>query len=403
MCKFRIGCIIILCVSMNFATANILNVPARLILSHVQLLQELKARVTAPFNHRKKLAARKATSQGPTQAYLSLPAMKENVERNYGGYLSRSDIKAIVAKIKKREQELCNDYYVFYHGQEFKFRILQDILKTLLHILHIQAHSKHFVYMRIPEHDFALIHPETFITTNYTNDNVTDHENHIRKRLLAVNLSLFGSSGYAELECTFNFFVKSCNIAPPRFTKTLEEFFEGYGFPSSFIEELHKLYEKYKTFEGNLIQIFIPKGKIDECAYLSLPFGRPYNEPIVDNLFDQKKKRHSSMGAILDKYYRLPQSMPNLDRLQGRLIISNETLLNPNYGIQMYRYTTMHKDTKKRYKAELQKILEKLVHQFIENGHYAFGFANPFKQLLLQLGKAQNSSKTLPISSKKVS
>ena len=70
--------------------------------------------------------------------------------------------------------------------------------------------------------------------------------------------------------------------------------------------------------EGNLLQIFIPKNKVDQCVYLARAFGTPYESVIAPAAYDYAKKRHTRIGPVLEKYINNPASIVDLDRLQGR-------------------------------------------------------------------------------------
>ena len=360
-----------------------LEIAPAVVFKHMRVIAQLKERFASKIK-KPSLYTPSTTQRGPTQAYLSLPNLKEAVDTAFSHATKRPEIAAIVKKVQDREQEFKDDYYVFYHGQLFEFRILQDIVKTLLQIVHLQGKNKHFVYLRVPTEFYTALTPET-VAKKFENG-ATDSNGDLQKRLVSVNLSLFGNSYYTFGECTFDFFIRSSNIFPPPIKDEIHNFFSSYGFPLEFVNQVAELYNKYKTPEGNLIQIFIPKNKVDACAYLCKPFGRPYDQAIVHEHFNFEKQLHTKLGPVLEKYSNSPASISDLDGLQARLIITNDTLLNPNYGITMFRYSTMSKAKKQAYKAELKAIVEKLIITFINNNTF-LGKNHPFEKLIRFIAK----------------
>ena len=188
-----------------------------------------------------------------------------------------------------------------------------------------------------------------------------------QKILVSVNLSLFGNTTYRnDGMCSFNFFLYSSNIEAPPFERLAEQFLKEHGFTTALMAELVNLIKKYKTAEGNLLQIFVPKAKVDDCAYICYGWGIPCDNVLDKACWDPVKKRHTRIRPILDRYCSNPNSLPNIDRLQARLVMTSSTFLNPDSGIKIFRYTTLSKERKKQYKAELRAIIEKVVINAIE-------------------------------------
>ena len=312
----------------------------------------------------------------PTTAYLSIPDLKTNAYTIFGiDY--HPERKAIVEKVISREKEHDAQYYPFYHGQKFEFRLLQDTVKTLLELVQLRDSIKSFAFLRLPhEKKFTPVAANAFLNQLKATYGLAwnDMQHGLQERLLSVNLSLFGSTSHiCSGECTFNFFLYSTSYLAPAIKELLQNFFNHYAFSTdSFINQLVALYEKYRTSEGNLLQIFIPKNKVDECAYLSHAYGKPYEDAIVKDCFDKKLKRHIRIAPILEKYKTNPQSIPHLDSLQARLVMCSDTFLNPDSGIKIFRYTTMSKDIKKQYKAELKAIVQQVLIDYIEKQKLLF-------------------------------
>ena len=56
-----------------------------------------------------------------------------------------------------------------------------------------------------------------------------------------------------------------------------------------------------------------------------------------------------------------PEKIPYLDYLQGRLLVTNNILLNPESGVRIYRYYNIDPKYEALYKAQLKNILDKMV------------------------------------------
>ena len=400
--------LIALCLCLVMATGNTpfakaSEITPAVVYNHMQVIGQLKERFAS--SSKKYCVFKPSTTEcGPTQAHLSLPKIKDAVDRAYGHAhaLERPEVAQIVKKVQDREQEFKDDYYVFYHGQFFEFRVLQDIVKTVLQLLHLQGKNKHFVYLRMPTEFYTPLTPKT--VAEEFKSGADDHSQDLQKRLISVNLSLFGNINLQFIECTFNFFILSYNCHRLSIKDEIHTFFSLQGLPVEFVNQVIELCEKFKTREGNLIQIFIPKNKVDTCAYLCKPLGHPYDQPIVPAHFDSAKQMHTKFGPVLEEYCNNPARVENLDALQARLIIANDTLLNPNSGIKIYRYGTMSKAHKRAYKTELKAIVEKLIVNCIENK--MGGQSRPFEKLVRFIEKStahSSAAKSAPVVDQKIS
>ena len=298
-----------------------------------------------------------------TESYLSNPTYQA-IAFSVFQINEKENLAKLVDTAIKREKDHVQDYYVFYHGQKFEFRVLQDIIALLTDTLRLKRKVKHFVYLRGPEKNkYPTISAQNYVDSLYKTIGPGWHDlmASTQKILVSVNLSLFGNTTYRNKGmCSFNFFLYSSNIEAPPFEKLAGQFLKEHGFTTGLMAELVSLIKKYKTVEGNLLQIFVPKAKVDDCAYICYGKGIPCDNILDEACWDPVKKRHTRIRPILDRYCSNPHSLPNLDRLQARLVMTSSTFLNPDSGIKIFRYTTLSKEHKKQYKAELRAIIEKV-------------------------------------------
>ena len=204
------------------------------------------------------------------------------------------------------------------------------------------------IYARLEERGLPLL--EWMRDLDYNVDYLPD----LRPRMIAVNLGLFSgcvnnsaSSGlYASKdECTplywfapnLGYHRKVKNEALRR--EMLEPILRQRGIPLSEIDELEALYRALQPEDDQLLfQIFVPRRLvwneqqkeeplIDSIFYLSHKVGRPayYLGPVRPS-------------ELLEDYRNDVSQIPGFLQLQGRLVFTQEGLLNPYSGIRMRTY-----------------------------------------------------------------
>ena len=83
-----------------------------------------------------KLLVHNKNNNTQIRAYLSISKLKTKIEKKWTK--EKKDCAPIIDRVMIREQQYQDTHYVFYHGQEGRFRILQDIIKELYSVLHIK-------------------------------------------------------------------------------------------------------------------------------------------------------------------------------------------------------------------------------------------------------------------------
>jgi len=334
------------------------------LLNRAKLIQDIKTQFipapNLPYNN---------DLMGATARYLSDENRRQKIIDTFNtsrgpGLTGNIELETLAAKVMQREQMHVDDYYVFYHGQMFEFRVLQDTIEILTQLLNLKARLKHFFYLRGPENtNYPIISAQDYIELlNNKHGRWTDHIPDIQKILVSVNLSLFGNTEYAYLgECSFYFFIHSSNVFAPFLGFMLETFFKEHGFSDIHTQKLVDIAYKYKSKEGILLQIFIPKKIVDECAYLCHAGGVPYNTRLISEGWDEQKQRYTRIAPILDAYQNNPALLGTIDHLQARLVMTSDTFLNPDSGIKMYRYGSLTKEAKRKYKAEIRAVLDQVI------------------------------------------
>lgn len=342
------------------------------VLAHIQVLQELKQRIeraAKPVQNQK-------TDRIPTYAHVKA-VEAGGLDAGWGSYYKSriiDDQKSqpeIVRKAIEREKELCSDYYVFYHGQNQVFRAFQDFLKELYTLVSIHAPLHEFEFLRMWHKAEKTFDTQEFIdkeegwhpgTVSWN-----DHRSDLVKNMLCVNLSLLG--GFTG-ERTFDYFTGGCSISLSSIDGIMNELFNDFGFDKKYLSQIDTINKSFVTPTGNLMQIFIPKNKVDDYVYLSQPFGTPHRQKIVDDVFDDKKKRHTKISPILDAYYKGADPITIFDPLQARILLSQDCMLNPESGVKIFRYTKATDQEIQKYKDQVKAVAQRVFADAIEKGTF---------------------------------
>jgi hypothetical protein len=322
-------------------------------LKHVKVMQELKQRMSGVAK-KKDMYAIDNAKLTPTKAYFNaMNVSKSKEELRYKKSMVENIEKypEIFVKVLSREEEFCESHEVFYHAQLNNFNIVRDLLKEIYAKCELMHIGKDFQFLR------NWIHaPEFTVSDLFTNyRNIDDHEPEISRILLSVNLSLFGNAGSCGEE-TFGYFKDNHSFRRPSIAGLLEEIFNYFGFNCTYLERLLELNAKLKTNEGVLLQIFIPKEKVNDYAYLSSAGGMHH-------------ELRPTLSAVIEQYKKDPKVLGNFDSLQARILLSKDCMLNPKSGVKIFRYTMASKENKREYKKQLKAIVDSMFAELINNGN----------------------------------
>lgn len=326
------------------------------------------------------------------EAQLSIPWIYKKVEKKY----NISNFRNLINQMNKTARANMKTSYDFYHAQTSDFRIIQDTYKKLYEILAIKAQIKNFTFLRFRDPIFEKYdNIGDLLKDELRNKGLIDDNNkEVRTNILSVNLSPFGNVGTPG-EATFYYFLHGVSHMDPSWL--LEDFFNKVGLGNKYLDDFRELGKSIQTKEGSLFQIFIPKKKVDQICYLAWRHGVPYDTKIIKDLFggifakndtvteelqainkayeagikvfsrylDRLIKKINEgkfrISKILDTYRTDPRKINDLNTIQGRLLLSNNMLLNPDSGITIYRYTTIPENKMIEYEKELSKLIDKIV------------------------------------------
>ena len=289
-----------------------------------------------------------------TLASLQVKPVRETLERYYQSSFDR--YKPLIFQMIGRELEHEKTHYVFYHAHANGLRVVHDAIGALR-----TMKRDDFVCFREKSLIDSHAHVNGFIESyERTQNKWYDHTPYLSKHMLSTNISLFNNLDLPG-ESTFGYFVGNHSATNPHIAKLLKAVCNAHGHTDANISTLANLEQDLNQEpEGTLVQVFIPKALVDSCAYISQPFGAPVREIIEPDCYAHGKARHTHITPILDKYQDAPTSIVNSNRLQARLLLSPETMLNEKSDIRMYRYNMLSADQEKWYRSKFNAAIERL-------------------------------------------
>ncbi len=298
------------------------------------------------------------THLSQTDAYFSLPlTYPSHWVEAYTKY------QPLMDTIIYKERELAESHYVFYHGQQGIYRLVQDITTELLRLDSSDSFSD-FCYIRSPNNFFAeKIDLEQFIQeteVRFPYGLWDNYQPDLARRLLSVNFSLFANQDIPG-SATFEYFLNSESCTDYSVELLLKDFFNDHGFNVKYIPELVETYKIIKQPEGNLLQIFIPQDQVDTYAYICQRKGTPYRTQILAECYNWDKNRHIAIAPLLKAYKNNPETCTNIIKWQARLFITSNGLLNPHSGIKIYSYSTAPEKALKNYTSKIQELAKKII------------------------------------------
>jgi hypothetical protein len=308
-----------------------------------------------------------------TESYLSIPVLRESVIKVYRNALTK--YPKLIQRIMNQERKFNKDYDVFYHGQKRDFIIFYDVIKEIQNWFNQVPNTPEFEYIRFPEGQNRKL--SEYIVLG---ELINDHDPKIGATLLPVNVSLFGNSS-GLLEASFYYFLRSDSVNPP--ANLLTTMFTQLGLNTKYIPEILDLLNLIESQTGNLLQIFIPRGKVNEYVYPCVDFGKPLNTkhaehvtefPIriacptaawynIFNKYTAHDLKTIDMATYLNFYRNHPEAInpQALDKIQARINITEDFLLNSKSGVKIFRYTTVHPDKLLEYQQKLRIIIKEVM------------------------------------------
>lgn len=219
----------------------------------------------APLNGAPARPARSISDQ-QAEAYGRLRDQVIDAEREYGA----------------------RDYCVFYHAQDPRMRIAQDVYRKAYEKFHKAAVPDDFHFLRFPtpkNDPFTRWKDATAFLVDKIQETgmIDDNDAGTKLHIISANLTLFGSLAHAGEE-TFHYFQIGKGQTPLDPTWLIQGFLDGFGYEGSLASAFVRLNDLIDTVEGSLFQILVPTAIVDKIAYLAHPHGIPFDDELLDDI-----------------------------------------------------------------------------------------------------------------------
>ncbi|WP_406214963.1 DUF4157 domain-containing protein [Streptomyces decoyicus] len=197
--------------------------------------------------------------------------------------------KRIQQEVIAKEEENGADHYPFFHAQDPRIRVAQDIYKRVYSHHHGEEVPEDFHFLRYPgpeDADYSQYGniAEFFETDMKQHGLIDDNIVPTKSSIISANLSLHGGLNHPGEE-TFHYFQIGKGQTEINVASFIEDFLTKFGLDASGVAEIYKEAEALNdTAEGSLFQIFVPKHLADDVAYLAHPHGLPHDDELLDDL-----------------------------------------------------------------------------------------------------------------------
>ena len=198
------------------------------------------------------------------------------------------------------EQRLAKTHHAFFHAQDPRLRVAQDLYKRVFERHHGLRLPKDFHFLRFPgprDKDYRKFrNVRQFFETDMAahgmiDDNITPTKSHI----ISANVALHGSLGHAGEE-TFHYFQIGKGQTEIPVARFMADFLDKFGLESQGAERFYQAASRFNdTKEGSLFQIMVPKKHVDQVAYMAHPHGLPHDDQLLEDLHRVSPIRYSSL------------------------------------------------------------------------------------------------------------
>lgn len=318
-----------------------------------------------------------------TVNFLEQPSNCDRIRNKWISPLNKH--RGMIEKMLENEERYKETHVVFYHGQKGDNRIVVEFLRNVYEWKKKKPLPADFEYLRFWKDGARCPDVNGYLNSFFRS--VSDHREDVRAVLLAVNPVLFGNFEDPG-ECTWDYFLSNRSIG--WFSESsLKDIFKKEYFNQKFIKKFIDINKKFRSETGDIVQIFIPKNAVNDCAYFSAPGGAPaLEEGIVDgrrriaeNDYDVNRKRYVRSRTLLELLQNKKNTLRHVEGMQLRLLFSKTgPLLNPDMGAKMFRFTSLAPEQLQEYKKQVKEASAEVFAQHTK----FFGNKNPLVRRIYQ-------------------
>ena len=224
------------------------------------------------------------------------PVLRRNISPEQAGKYRR-----IMHEVITNEKKYSGTHVPLYHAQDPRMRIAQDVYKRIYARHHAKKLPADFHFLRFPgpdDKEYKDSLPQFLHKDMDAHGMIDDNINPTKGSIVSANLSAFGGIGHSGEE-TFHYFQTGKGQTPPPVTSMMEGFLPKFGLDPSGAAKFYEQAEKLNdTPEGNLMQVMVPRGKVDKVAYAAHPHGMPHDDAILDKLHEMGSIRYPKADGV---------------------------------------------------------------------------------------------------------
>ncbi len=234
--------------------------------------------------------------------------------------------------------------FLGYQAGSSTVRVFQDIIHTIVkEILQIPVPDD-FVFLRVPgDETFSYEKATDFLREKGKNIPIANWDTtpDIRQHIVSLNMNLYQSYN-ADWDLTPRYYLQNATWTHANVREIIKPFFSSLGIDSQSVDALWtQALDLLSHKRGYILQFFDESDEFDfatKHSYISYSGGKPHPAyPNHEILFD-------------DSAINFPQI---------RLVMGNESTLNPFSSMKMKRYDDMTSIERSQYESKLSTLIKK--------------------------------------------
>lgn len=277
-------------------------------------------------------------SESPTKRFLKTHPLDKINQVLYKYRMTASDLN-LFKRLIAEEQE----GFLGYQAGSSTVRFFQDLLAMVVkHVLNIPIKDD-FVFLRVPGDDrFHYETAEDFLKEKLKEVKDWDAQPDIRQHILSMNMNLYQSYD-RPWDLTPRYYLENSTWTHSNLNAMIKPFFEALGISPALLDSLwNQGIDLLPHHRGYILQFFDQSQEYEfakQHSYVAYSGGRPHpSNKNHEILFDDQAS----------------------DFPQMRLVLSNESTLNPFSPLSIKRSDCMTDQERTKYETSLRALIEKL-------------------------------------------
>ncbi len=252
-------------------------------------------------------------------------------------------------------------YIAFFHGQNEKYALINDLGTQLLFQLAGQKKPADFYFLRLKSHDFKKINLDPQEATTQIIEEQQDFMKWFNsgkgEDYMALNLFPFGNIGN-EARYTHYYVENKYSQDETNYDYLLKSIFDDLEIPNFSAKERQKIYNlldlAVKTYQtGRLIVIGLPYNVVSERVFTYKDFGGSIS---IDQLIEKLGKQENLSFRELDEFHCV---MP----------LTPASGLNPESGVKIYNFDSpVSKKAQQEFDKAKQDFIDGVINSLKESG-----------------------------------